>query len=431
VTEIAIAAAIVGVCGLLAVGVPVAIAIGIAVALYILLGTNVPPIIIAQMMVSGTDSFPLLAIPFFLLAGTLMNSAGITQRLFDFAGCLVRHIPGGLGHVNVVASMIFAGMSGSAVADAAGLGVVEMKAMRRHGYDDAFSGAITAASSTIGPVIPPSIIFVIYGVLAEVSIGALFLAGVIPGALMGLALMVQVYRIAKKRDYPKLPRATASEFWASLVRALLPLMTPVIIIGGMVAGIFTPTEASVVAVGYAFVLGAVVYRELTWRALLGALQTTAVQTATVMFITAVASVLGWALAQGRVPQQIAEGVLALTSQPWVVLLLINVLLLVVGCFMEIIAALLILTPILVPVINAVGIDPLHFGVVMTLNLMIGLITPPMGMSLFVVQQVAGVPFDRLVRAVAPFLIALVVVLLIVTYVPSLSLALPQAVMARG
>ena len=428
--DFGVSVAALSVVGLLAAGIPVAIAIGLAVSLYVLISTQVPPIIIAQMMVSSADSFPLLAIPFFLLAGTLMNSAGITQRLFDFAACLVRHIPGGLGHVNVVGSMIFAGMSGSAVADAAGLGVVEMKAMRKYGYDEAFSGAITAASSTIGPVIPPSIIFVIYGVLAEVSVGALFLAGIIPGVLMGIALMVQVYRIAKKKNYPMLPRATRGELWSSFCAALLPLLTPVIIIGGMIAGIFTPTEASVVAVGYALFLGAVVYRELTWHALWSALNTTAVQTATVMFITAAAGVLGWALAQGRVPQQIAEAVLAWTTQPWLVLLLINLLLLLVGCFMEVIAALLILTPILVPVIKAVGIDPLHFGVVMTLNLMIGLITPPMGMSLFVVQQVTGVTFDRLVRAVTPFLVALVAVLFIVTYVPSLSLALPNAVMGK-
>jgi tripartite ATP-independent transporter DctM subunit len=430
-TAITISVAVLGVTALLAAGIPVAIAIGLAVSLYIVVGTDVPSIIIAQMMVSGADSFPLLAIPFFLLAGTLMNSAGITQRLFDFASCLVRHIPGGLGHVNVVGSMIFAGMSGSAVADAAGLGVVEMKAMRKYGYDEAFSGAITAASSTIGPVIPPSIIFVIYGVLAEVSVGALFLAGIVPGVLMGLALMVQVYRMAKKHDYPVLPRATLRELWDSFRAALLPLLTPVIIVGGMIAGIFTPTEASVVAVAYALVLGALVYRELTWSALWSALHTTAVQTAAVMFITAVAGVLGWALAQGRVPQQVAEAVLSMTSQPWLVLLLVNLLLLVVGCFMEIIAALLILTPILVPVIKSVGIDPLHFGVVMTLNLMIGLITPPMGMSLFVVQQVTGVSFDRLVRAVTPYLIALLVVLVIVTYVPSLSLAVPRAVLGAG
>jgi tripartite ATP-independent transporter DctM subunit len=427
---VAIVLGAVGAIGLLAAGAPVAIAIGLAVALYIVMGTQVPSIIIAQMMVSGADSFPLLAIPFFLLAGILMNTSGITQRLFDFAGCLVRHIPGGLGHVNVVASMIFAGMSGSAVADAAGLGAVEIKAMRKHGYDDEFSGAITVASSTIGPVVPPSIIFVIYGVLAEVSVGALFLAGLVPGLLMGAALMVQVYRIAKRRNYPTLPRATWRELSLSLRKATLPLLTPIIIIGGIVSGAFTPTEAAVVAVAYAFLLGFVIYRELSWKSLWNALHTTAVQTATIMFITAVASVLGWALAQGRVPQQLADAVLSLTSQPWLVLLLINVLLLIVGCFMEVIASLLILTPILVPVVKAVGIDPVHFGVVMTLNLMVGLTTPPMGMSLYVVQQISGIPFDRLVRGVVPFLISLVVVLLIVTYVPAFSLALPHAVLGN-
>ena len=430
-TGLAITLSVFGVTGLLLAGVPVAIAIGIAVSLYIVLGTAVPPIIIAQMMVSGADSFALLAIPFFLLAGTLMNGAGITQRLFNFASCLVGHIPGGLGHVNVVGSMIFAGMSGSAVADAAGLGVVEMKAMRKHGYDEAFSGAITAASSTIGPVIPPSIIFVIYGMLAEVSVGAPVPRRRDPGRDHGLG----PYGAGlSNREEERLSRAAEGdprELWDSFCAALLPLLTPVIIVGGMLAGVFTPTEASVVAVAYALVLGTFVYRELTWPALWSALHTTAVQTAAVMFITAVAGVLGWALAQGRIPQQVADAVLSFTKEPWVVLLLINILLLVVGCFMEVIASLLILTPILIPVIKSVGIDPVHFGVVMTLNLMIGLITPPMGMSLFVVQQISGVPFDRLVRAVTPFLIALIVVLFIVTYVPSLSLALPRMFLGGG
>jgi tripartite ATP-independent transporter DctM subunit len=353
-----------------------------------------------------------------------MNTSGITNRLFDFAGCLVRHVPGGLGHVNVLASMIFSGMSGSAVADAAGLGVVEIKAMRKAGYDDNFAAAITAASSTIGPIIPPSIIFVIYGVLAEVSIGALFLAGIVPGILMGLALSIQIYFIARRRNYPTHSRASLPELGRSFVSAFLPLLTPVIIIGGMMAGIFTPTEASVVAVAYAVLLG-LFYRELSWPTLLSSVREVAVQAATIMFITATASLLGWALAQGQVPQTVARNLLALSDNPLVILLLINILLLVVGCFMEVIASLLILTPILVPIIKSIGIDPVHFGVVMTLNLMIGLLTPPMGMGLFVVQKISGVSFERLVYALLPFHLALVVVLMIVIVVPELSLFIPK------
>jgi tripartite ATP-independent transporter DctM subunit len=410
---------------LLVAGTPIAFVIGLPVVLYLFVDGSVPLTVVPQMMTGGVNSFSLMAIPFFLLAGTLMNTAGITLRLFRFAGCLVRHIPGGLGHVNVVASMIFAGMSGSAVADAAGLGTVEIEAMRKEGYDAEFAAGITAASSTIGPVIPPSIIFVIYGVIGEVSIGALFLAGAIPGLMMGLALMAQVYLIAAKRGYRVLPRASLRELSESFRAAILPLLTPVIIVGGILAGVFTPTEASVVAVVYALILGLLVYRELTWRDLGSILWSVAYQTATIMMITATANVLGWVMARGRLPQTIAEALLGYTSNWALVLLVINLLLFLTGTFMEVIAALVILTPVLVPIVKAVGIDPVHFGVVMSLNLMIGLLTPPVGMALYTVQRVAGVSFARMVRGTVPFILPLIVVLALISYVPGLVLFLPR------
>lgn len=409
------------------IGSPVAYAIGLFVTMIFSLTTEVPLKVVPQMMTSAVNSFPLMAIPFFMLAGALMNTAGITRRLFEFANCLVGHITGGLGHVNVAASMLFAGMSGSAVADAAGLGTVEIEAMTQYGYDRDFSAGITAASATIGPVIPPSIIFIIYGVLAEVSIGALFLAGFIPGVLMGLSLMVRIYLIARKRNYPVSPRPPFRKILTAFKAAFLPLLTPVIIIGGILAGVFTPTEAAVVAVVYALFLG-VIYRELTLRGLWETIHKVGIQTATIMIITATANVLGWILIRSRIPQLVAESILTVTDNPYLILLFLNILLLVNGCVMEVIAALVILTPILVPMVKMVGIDPVHFGVVMTLNLMIGLLTPPLGMGLYTVQKVAGISFGRTAKAAFPFLLPLIIVLLLVTYIPDISLFLVNMVL---
>ncbi|NIN00656.1 MAG: TRAP transporter large permease subunit [candidate division Zixibacteria bacterium] len=412
---------------MIVIGSPVAYGIGLFVTMILFLTTEIPLKVVPQMMTSAVNSFPLMAIPFFMLAGALMNTAGITRRLFEFANCLVGHITGGLGHVNVAASMLFAGMSGSAVADAAGLGTVEIEAMTQYGYDRDFSAGITAASATIGPVIPPSIIFIIYGVLAEVSIGALFLAGFIPGVLMGLSLMVRIYLIARKKDYPVFPRPPLRHVLRSFKAASLPLLTPVIIIGGILAGVFTPTEAAVVAVVYALFLGTV-YRELTLRSLWKTIHRVGIQTATIMIITATANVLGWVLTRSRIPQLVAESILTVTDNPYLILLFLNILLLVNGCVMEVIAALVILTPILVPMVKMVGIDPVHFGVVMTLNLMIGLLTPPLGVGLYTVQKVAGISFERTAKAAFPFLLPLIIVLLLVTYVPDISLFLAHMVL---
>lgn len=386
---------------------------------------NIPYGIIAQRMVYGVNSFPLLAIPFFLLAGRLMNTAGITDRIFKFCNVLIGHVRGGLGHVNILASMIFAGMSGSAVADAVGLGQIEIKAMKDQGYDPDFSAAITAASATIGPIIPPSIPMVLYGVLGNVSVGALFIGGIVPGVLMGLFLMITVSVIAKRRGYPIQARARFQDMALATLKALFPLFCPVILVGGIWTGIFTPTEAAAVAVVYSLFLGLILYRELNFRSLIKVLREALDDTSVILFIVSAASLYGWLLARYQIPAGIAEKILAISQDPLIILLLVNGFLLVVGAFMESLAAINILTPILLPLAIKVGIDPLHFGVVMVLNLMIGLLTPPVGMVLYAVQRVSGVPFERLQRALLIYFIPLLLVLLLITLYPPLVTWLPS------
>lgn len=386
---------------------------------------NIPYGIIAQRMVYGVNSFPLLAIPFFLLAGRLMNTAGITDRIFKFCNVLIGHVRGGLGHVNILASMIFAGMSGSAVADAVGLGQIEIKAMKDQGYDPDFSAAVTAASATIGPIIPPSIPMVLYGVLGNVSVGALFIGGIVPGVLMGLFMMITVSVIAKRRGYPIQARARFQDIALATLKALLPLFCPVILVGGIWTGIFTPTEAAAVAVVYSLFLGLILYRELNFRSLIKVLREALDDTSVILFIVSAASLYGWLLARYQIPAGIAEKILAITQDPLIILLLVNGFLLVVGAFMESLAAINILTPILLPLAIKVGIDPLHFGVVMVLNLMIGLLTPPVGMVLYAVQRVAGVPFEKLQRALLIYFIPLLLVLLLITLYPPLVTWLPS------
>ena len=407
---------------------PIAFALLISSVAYLTHYGGVPLRVVTQRMAAGPDSFPLLAVPLFIMAGSLMNTGGITERIFDFARTLVGHWTGSLGHVNILASIIFSGMSGAAIADAGGLGVIEIEAMRAEGYDDEFSVAITAASSTIGPIIPPSIPMVVYGVVAGVSVGGLFIGGVIPGLLMALSLGIMVYYYAVKRNYPKHPRATLPELWQSLKSSFLPLMTPVIIIGGIFTGVFTPTEAAVVAVIYAAILGTVIYKELTLQDLHRILLDTVETTASVMLIVATASIFGWILAREQIPQLVAASLLGVTRNPYALLFLINIFLLIVGCFMETTAALTILIPVLLPTVTSVGVDPLHFGLVMILNLMIGLLTPPLGMVLNVLVSVSKVPFEDVARATMPFLIPLIVVLFLITYIPGLVLGLPRVVM---
>ena len=381
-------------------------------------------------MYASTTSFTLLAIPFFILAGNLMNTGGITERIFRFARALVGHIWGGLGQVNVIASMIFSGMSGAAVADAAGLGMIEMKAMKDNGYEWRFSAAITAASSTIGPVIPPSIPLVIYGYLTEVSVGRLFLAGVVPGVLMGLALMVAVYFVSKRRNYPRDKRAPVREMIQSGKAAFLPLLTPAIIVGGILSGQFTPTEASVIACLYALFLGLVIYRSIRFTDLPAIFWETLVHTVRIMFIIAAAGFFGWLLILHRIPVQVITGLTDLGTSPFWVMLLIIFVLLVFGCFLEGIAVLLITIPIFQKIIVHYSIDPVQFGVVMTLASMIGLLTPPVGMCLYAVSSITGLSIGELTREMWPYLIGIFAVLLAVAFVPPISLWLPNLVMGN-
>ncbi len=422
-----IAAILTALCALILLGVPIAVSLGVVAigTMWAAVGPELLPIFI-QRLYAGTTSFPLLAIPFFILAGNLMNTGGMTWRIFDVAQLIVGRIRGGLGHVNVLASVLFAGMSGSAVADAAGLGMVEIKAMRKAGYSPRFAATLTAVSSTIGPIIPPSSPFVIYGSLANVSVGALFLAGIVPGMLMAVGLMAVVALVAKRQNLPMgEARPPLPIAWRIVAAAAPALAMPPLVLGGILGGFFTPTEAAVVAAAYAFLLGTVLYRELSFAALPDILWDTCRQTAQVMFIIAAAAPFGWVLIQQQIPNAMLAAILGLSREPWVVLLIINVALLVLGMFIEGIAILIIAFPVLLPIITTIGVDPVHFGVIIVLNLMIGLVTPPVGLCLYVVSSVSDVPLTEISAEIWPYLLALIVVLGIITFVPELSLFLPN------
>jgi TRAP-type C4-dicarboxylate transport system permease large subunit len=449
-------------------GIPIAIAMCIGSLIYIWLSGNIPPLTVIHRMVGGVDSFPLLAVPFFIYAGNLMNSAGITNRIYNFALALVGWLKGGLGHVNVVGSVVFSGMSGTAVADAGGLGTIEIKAMKDHGYPVEFAVGITAASSTLGPIIPPSLPMVIYGVQANASIGKLFAAGFLPGAIMALFMMGMVAYYAHVRKYGsdiafswnRMGRACAelgalvvtagalyvlwgNDAYGALLKfgiplavvlvtdrllkfeAYMALLTPVILIGGMTSGLFTPTEAAVAAVAWALFLGFVWYRTLNLRMLVKISMDTIETTAAVLFIVAAASIFAWVLTTTQVTEAIAQWVLSITDSKWTFLLLVNVFLLFVGCFMETIAAITILVPVLLPIAIKLGIDPVHFGLVMVLNLMLGLLTPPVGMVLFVLAKVSRLGFEKTVKAVMPWMVPLLATLAVITFVPDLVLWLPR------
>jgi TRAP-type C4-dicarboxylate transport system permease large subunit len=451
----------------MATGIPIAIAMVLGSLVYVWL-SGMPPLTVVHRMVGGVDSFPLLAVPFFILAGNLMNSAGITNRIYAFALNLVGWMKGGLGHVNVVGSVVFAGMSGTAVADAGGLGTIEIKAMQDHGYPTEFAVGITAASATLGPIIPPSLPLVIYGVQANASIGKLFAGGFLPGVVMALFMMAMVAWYSHRRGYGSDYRFSwrglggafgelvaiaivavalyylwgneelggLLKFGAPLVAilivdrllkfdAFMALMTPVILIGGMSTGLFTPTEAAVAAVAWALFLGLIWYRTLNLRMLVKISMDTIETTATVLFIVAAASIFAWVLTTTNVTQSIGDWVLSLSSSPWVFLLLANMFLLFIGCFMETVAAITITVPIFMPIIAQLGIDPVHFGLVMVLNLMIGLLTPPVGMVIFVLAKISKLSFERTVAATIPWLIPLFATLLLITYVPQTVLWLPE------
>jgi tripartite ATP-independent transporter DctM subunit len=408
---------------LLAIGAPVFVAIAGSSIVYIVVN-GIPPLIAIQKMVSGVDSFPLLAVPFFVLAGSLMNAGAITDRLFAFAHSMVGHWRGGIGHVNVLNSMIFSGMSGTAIADAGGLGAMEIRAMRSRGYDTPFAVGISAASATMGPVIPPSLPLVVYGFAAGVSVGQLFLAGILPGILVALALHAQVAWFARRRNYPVEPRATGRERLAALRTSAPALLMPIIIMGGIVLGVATPTEAAAVAAAYALVIGIFVYRSLGAKTVLAALIETAETTAVVMLMVGASSLFGWILVRENAAQEFTRFMLGAISEPWQALIVLSVILFIAGMVLETIAIILIVVPIFMPVIVQFGIDPVHFGIVMVLNLMIGLMTPPVGLLLFVMARLSGLDFYATFKACLPFLLPIFAVLVLVTFVPAIPLALP-------
>jgi tripartite ATP-independent transporter DctM subunit len=413
--------------GLMLLGMPIFLTLGASCLIYLWANGDVL-LAVPQRLTAAANSFTLLAAPFFMLSGMAMNTAGVTHRIYDFAECLAGWLRGGLAHVNIVGSVIFAGMSGSAVADAAGLGTIEIKAMTDEGYPREFAAAVTAASATIGPIIPPSVPLLFYGVVADASIGRLFLGGMVPGLLMAGALMVMVAWMSRRRAYPSHPFPGLRVAAQRTRRAALSLLTPAILFGGMLSGVFTPTEAAFVAAAYALLLGLVLHRELRWRDLPRLFLETVETNAVILMLVMTSSLFGWVLARAQVPQALGAWFLGLSGDPLVVLLVINVFLLIVGCFMEALAALVILVPVFLPVIKTLGIDPVHFGVVMVLNLMIGTLTPPIGIVLFVVARVAQLPFERVTRATAPFLVPLVTVLVLITVFPELVLFLPRLVL---
>jgi len=409
-------------------GLPLAVCSGIGAVVAIGMSDRFPLLVTVQRMTYSVEGFSLLAIPLFILCGQLMNTSGITDRIFNLAQKLVGHITGGLAQANVVASMIFAGMSGAAVADAGGLGQVEIKAMKDAGYKLDFAVAVTAASATIGPIIPPSLPMIIYASIAEESIGKLFLGGVFPGVLMGVMLMIVISFLARKHHFPRSKRSSLHELWTAFKRAFLPILTPAIILGGIASGIFTITEAAAVAVLYAYILGGLIYREIKLVELPGLLLKTMRTTAVMMFILATIAPLSWIMVYEQITDRFAMFVFSVTRNPWIILAMINVFLLLLGTILEGYPIMVLTIPLFVPMLGEVGIDPIHFGVVMVLNLLIGGISPPIGMLLFVVSQVSGLPLEKLMKSIIPFIIPLVVVLLLITYIPPLVTFLPNLIM---
>lgn len=405
-------------------GLPVAVVLGLSSAVYIL-AADLPLAAIPQKMFAGMDSFVLLSIPAFVLAGNIMNGGGITDRIIRFSNSIVGHFRGGLAQTNIVGSMIFAGISGTAAADAASQGAVLIPGMVRAGYPVAYAAAVTAASAVVGPMIPPSVPMIIVGSLTGISVGQMFLAGAVPGVLLGLGMMVPAYLLAVRDNHPRETWKGWCEVWHSFKDAVWAMAMMALVLFGIVGGFFTPTEAAVIAVLYATVVGLFVYRELSWRHIPKLITDSAISGAAIMVLVGFASVFGWILASERVPQLLTEGIMAISSERWAVMILMNLLLLVVGMFMETIAALIILFPPLLAVATSVGIDPVHFATFAVLNLMIGLSTPPVGVCLFICASIARISIAEITRAVWPFLTSNLVVLALVTAIPGLSLWLPS------
>jgi tripartite ATP-independent transporter DctM subunit len=410
-------------------GVPVAFSIAISGAFYLIFESAVPVLVLAQRMVVGVDSFTLLAIPLFLLAGAIMAEGDITPRITRFAATLVGHIPGGMAIVMVMSCMLFGAISGSGVADVAAIGSIMLPAMKTQGYRQGFSAALLGCAGSLGTIIPPSIVMVVLGVSMGVSIGKLFLGGFIPGILAGGGLMIISYIFSVKDDYPRLPTAKGKEVLQALRGAILPILTPVIIIGGIVLGIFTATEAGGVAALYAFILSVFVYRKLSWRRLFEICLEVGRTSSVVLFIIAAASLFSWVLTAEDIPQKIAAALLSISNNYWVILILFNLLLLILGMFMETISIIIITVPIFFPILQQLGVDPIHFGVMVCVNLAVGANTPPVGVDLMAACKVAGIAYEDSFRYIVPFLGAMVAALILIMAIPELVTIIPDLFMS--
>ncbi|MGN0851271.1 MAG: TRAP transporter large permease [Candidatus Ornithospirochaeta sp.] len=425
-------AVILGFLAMILLGVPVGYAMVLAGFFYVTLGgATVALTFIPSAMVSGISSYTMLAIPFFMLVGEIMNGSGITRKIFQFASAWVGHITGGLGHVNVLSSMIFAGMSGAAVADCAGLGAIEIKAMTDEGFDPDFSVGVTAASSIIGPIIPPSSPMVMFGIVAGISIGSLFMGGISVGIIMGLLMMATVYVIAKKRNYPKHPKFSRKEKWVATKEAVPAILGPIILIGGIFSGFFTPTEAAAVAVMYSLLVGVLVYKHLNLKTIYHVLEVGVENLGMVMLLMASGKLFAWVLGMEKAAEVAATFIFSLTSNKYIIIILLNLILLFMGMFMETNASILILTPIMLPIVNSIGMHPVQFGVIFIFALMIGLLTPPMAMCLFVTSKLAGISFQRAFKAVKPYYIGLIVVLILINVFPAITLTIPKLILGTA
>lgn len=409
------------------VGVPIAFSLALSSIVTVIITGNFTITAIIHRMISFASSYTLLAIPFFILAAKLMNTGGITRRIFRAATAWVGRVPGGLGHSNILASLIFSGMSGSAVADAGGLGQIEIEAMKKEGFDSDFSAAVTCASATIGPIIPPSIPIVVYGMMTEVSVGSLFVGGIVPGLLLAIATSILIYIISVKRKYP-VNQFNWNEVLNSTIDAFFSLLTPVIIIGGIWSGVFSPTEAAAVASCYAFFLSVIIYREIKLKDVYKIIAETVRDSAGIMVVICGAAAFSWLVAMFGFTQWFSTALGSLTENKYLILLFLNIAFLIIGMFMEALAAMTITIPFLIPIMDLYDIDPVHLGIVLVLNLMIGLSTPPVGTSLFITAKIADISIERIYKAILPFLIPLIIVLFLITYIPDLVIWLPNLVL---
>jgi len=408
------------------IGVPIVFCLAFApMAAFMLMGKPIYFKMIVQRIYGGVNQFPLMAIPFFMLAGQVMNTGGITLNLVRFSNSLVGHLRGGLAHVNIMVSILFAGLSGSAVADTSAIGSILIPAMEKDGYSRAFSAAVTAASSIIGPIIPPSIIMVIYAYVMGVSVGGLFAAGIVPGLMVGLLLMVVTYFISRKRGYPKRGKASFREILISFRNSILPLLTAVIIIGGILGGVFTPTEAAAIAAGYALFLSMVIMRTVKIRDLPDILLQSAISSSVILLIVGTATVFGWLVSTSQLPVRVGNAIFSVTENPYLMLFIVNVILLITGMFMDASPAILILGPLLGPTMTQMGIHPLHFAIIMCVNLTVGLATPPVGLVLFVASGLTKLSVERIAREMLPFLMVEIGMIFVITYIPFISMTIPK------